>query len=403
MFRFLKSVHVQYAERIEEAKTLQERKEITAEYFRKKIAGRKIPHDATHTHQLLQDLNIKLKTLKDLLKPNFHDVVDAGYAQALNEAYEPKPVLEKKAEIVKVPEQQFFQAPPVLPMVSNEEYKEPTISPEKWEKLQAVGNRFEIPEQALKDLVKYLSNRDIRFVIDDSESMTEIDEITRRGKPCSRWQALAERVGIAAEIASCLDPDGLNLYFLNTSPNIVRNLLTADDVINEFDKRKPIGYTPLRLGIESALKDGEEDKPLLIEIATDGEPTDVAPPGFVPRPEDIIQTREGPCYIDNQVSVRLENVLNTRIPHGEQKPPKSDVCFGVMLCSRGNEVQWWNGLDERVKNLDVNVCYQDEAKQVKSKTGKFFSFGEYLAKVLLGPVREEYDHQDENTPTPKMR
>ena len=398
MFSF-GSVHKKYANRIQEEKNQEKQKTITTEYFRKKIDGKKIPYNASHSHPLLIDLNSKLKALKELIKPNLHSIVDEGYAKALNEAFEKKPEL-KPVE----PQPQFFQAPPVNiippePLVTSNGLP---ISAEAWEKLQSVGNRFEIPEQALRDLALYLSKRDIRFVIDDSLSMVKEDEVNRSGKPCTRWQALAERVGIAAEIASCLDPDGLNLYFLNTEPKIVRNLMTVYDVINEFSERTPVGYTPLRIAIESALNDGE-DKPLLIEIATDGEPTDEAPPGFKPKPEDIIQTIEGPCYIDREVSVRLERVLNTRTPIGANKPPKSDVCFGVMLCNRGDEVAWWNGVDKRVDKLDVNGCYQDEAKQVKSTTGKHFSFGEYLAKVLLGPVRAEYDNQDESKPTFKMK
>ena len=148
------------------------KKQLQQNISEKKIDGKKIPYNASHSHPLLIDLNSKLKALKELIKPNLHSIVDEGYAKALNEAFEKKPEL-KPVE----PQPQFFQAPPVNiippePLVTSNGLP---ISAEAWEKLQSVGNRFEIPEQALRDLALYLSKRDIRFVIDDSLSMVKED------------------------------------------------------------------------------------------------------------------------------------------------------------------------------------------------------------------------------------
>ena len=52
--------------------------------------------------------------------------------------------------------------------------------------------------------------------------------------------------------------------------------------------------------------------------------------------------------------------------------------------------------------LDVNRCFEEEDKEVFDKTSKHLSFGEYQAKVLLGPFLSKYDKLDEEKLNPKV-
>jgi hypothetical protein len=104
-------------------------------------------------------------------------------------------------------------------------------------------------------------------VTKSSSSLTASDPFAPRP---TRWAELKQTVGIVAEIACCLDRDGIDVYFLNRGS--VKHVTSQEQVINAF-AANPEGGTPLARTLQQVLNDKAAiipEKKLLIVIATDG-------------------------------------------------------------------------------------------------------------------------------------
>lgn len=236
------------------------------------------------------------------------------------------------------------------------------------EKFKKVVGKYEIkPEYCLK--LRQLEGFEIVFLCDDSGSMsTIIDDTNPFGKKMSRWDELKNIVNVTMEIATALDRNGIDIYFLNREPlyNVNDSLL----VEHIFDCG-PKGYTPLVSALNRIYKEKEKvinERKMLLIIATDGEPTNEY------------------NFVD----------INDFINCLENRP--KNIYVSIVACTDDKKsIYYLNDIDKEIKNVDVNDDYNTELMQIKKVQGtKYkFSFGDYITKIMLGPIDSYFDNLDE--------
>jgi len=239
-------------------------------------------------------------------------------------------------------------------------------------------------------IIKYDINYDFAFrlraiegfevvmILDDSSSMYTpiIDRNQRNISPFSqlptRWDELKHFVSIIVDLASTLDPDGIDIYFLNRPPLLhVKDSSQLNDTFN----RLPNGPTPLTRVLSAILnlkRSQINDRKLLILIATDGLPTD-----------------------DNgQNDLKgLEHVLRN-----ERFPSMDRIYITFIACTNDlQSVGYLNGFDKKIPFVDVMDDYQSERAEILAVQGKNFpfSYGDYVVKILMGSIDQWFDQLDE--------
>ncbi|CAF3787407.1 unnamed protein product [Adineta steineri] len=140
---------------------------------------------------------------------------------------------------------------------------------------QRIVRRHEI-NKAFAAKLRGLEGYEFVFICDDSSSMiTPIGEITDPFASLpTRWEELKKIVSIVVDLASTLDPDGVDIYFLNREP--IFNVRSSVELVNIF-KVPPRGSTPIVPVLRRVLQDKHQqiyERKLLILLATDGVPTD---------------------------------------------------------------------------------------------------------------------------------
>lgn len=219
---------------------------------------------------------------------------------------------------------------------------------------------------------------DIVLIIDDSSSMTtpvidreQADLSPFRELP-TRWDELKHVVSIIIDLASTLDPDGVDVYFLNR-PSIlhVYESKQLDDVFEIL----PHGPTPLVRVLNEVLRRKRlqnHDRKVLILIATDGLPTN-------DRGESDLKTLER--LLRNCRQSTTDNIYITFI-----------ACTNDLEC-----VGYLNKFDRHIPFVDVLDDYQSERKEILRVQGKNFPFshGDYVVKILMGSIDPWFDHLDE--------
>jgi hypothetical protein len=219
--------------------------------------------------------------------------------------------------------------------------------------------------------LRQLEEFEIVFVADDSGSMgTQIQDGTRDpfGAIPTRWSELQRYATNVVEIATCLDPDGIDIRFLNRQG--FRNVASVSQVAGAFQPI-PSGPTPLVRAIKAIFEEKAQilkERKMLLIIATDGVPTDDA---------------------GNDQTKQFLALLRDR--------PKN-VFVSIIACTDDdNSVGYLNKIDRIVPGIDVSDDYASELKEVKKAQGKDFqfSYGDYVVKTLLGPVDVNFDRLDE--------
>eukprot|EP00457_Paulinella_chromatophora_P009756 gb/GEZN01009828.1/.p1 GENE.gb/GEZN01009828.1/~~gb/GEZN01009828.1/.p1 ORF type:complete len:353 (+),score=34.86 gb/GEZN01009828.1/:21-1079(+) len=243
-------------------------------------------------------------------------------------------------------------------------------------KLRQISQEYELHGGAVVALRK-LEGYDIVVLCDDSGSMNS--PVTQgdgsRADPFAprptRWHELKARVIQILRIATSLDDDGIDIYFLNRAGK--KNVTDEKDVEKLF-KAPPNGYTPLREAYYRIMAEQKSEKRTLLVIATDGEPN--------------AQDASGTWRLDSQP---FAHALKTR-----PRPAFTPVV--IMVCTDNeDEVAWLNGLDDVAPNVDVVDDYASERREVMKTQGAGFPFtvGDYVVKSLLGAVNPLYDKLDE--------
>ncbi|CAF1242170.1 unnamed protein product [Rotaria sp. Silwood1] len=218
-----------------------------------------------------------------------------------------------------------------------------------------------------------LHGYEIVFVCDDSGSMqAPIGHASGPGHPRStRWEELKKTVSIVVDLASTLDPDGVDIYFLNRKPLL--NVHSSKELNSTFTV-PPNGATPIVRILRQVLHDKKQEiqkRKLLIVIATDGIPTDN---NGQPNVQEFFQV------------LAHERVPIDRVP------------VTIMACTDDHKcMSYLNDWDRAIPNLDVVDNYENEKQEVLEMQGRSFpfSFGDYVVKILMGGVDSWFDLLDE--------
>ena len=226
--------------------------------------------------------------------------------------------------------------------------------------------------------LRALEGYEIALILDDSSSMRTpiMDPFRNNQSPFeelpTRWDELRQVVSVVVDLASTLNPDGVDIYFLNRPPLL--HVTDSSELHGTFS-RFPNGPTLLTRTLSYVLNAKRmrvHDRNLLILIATDGLPTD----------------ENGLDDIGN-----LERVLQyERFPSADRIHVTFLACTNDLQC-----VGYLNYLDKKIPNIDVLDDYQSERAEVLAVQGKKFPFtyGDYVVKLLMGSVDRWFDELDE--------
>ena len=183
----------------------------------------------------------------------------------------------------------------------------------------------------------------------------------------TRWGELKEVVKICIKIATIFDTDGIDIHFLNR--NCLKNVKSYEEA-KHYLNIIPCGRTPLTKCTRDLL-DIHRDNPkeVLLVIATDGVPT------------------------DNYGYPNLENFKQVIRNKNHNK-----FYVSFLACSDQElDIGYLNTLDVEIPNVDVLDDYISERKEVLDAQGSDFhyTFGDHVARLLLGPLFPEIDALDE--------
>eukprot|EP01061_Rhynchopus_euleeides_P017491 TRINITY_DN29071_c0_g1_i2.p1 TRINITY_DN29071_c0_g1~~TRINITY_DN29071_c0_g1_i2.p1 ORF type:complete len:304 (+),score=109.23 TRINITY_DN29071_c0_g1_i2:91-1002(+) len=238
------------------------------------------------------------------------------------------------------------------------------------DRLNHILAKYEITIADCADLA-VLQDYEIVFIADDSGSMTlsSLPPHERRlGSPGpSRWDELCTTLRLVAEIACCLDDDGIDIYFLNRPP--VKGVRSVDDpTFARSLAMPPQGTTPLTERLTEVIRSlGSSEKPVLLLIATDGEPN-------------------GGSHAFRRTVVDCVTKRSTRVNFKVQ----------VLACTADEDsIAWMNDLDDAAPGIDVTDDYYSEKQQILA-AGRVsrFSRSDWVTKALLGPILSKYDNLD---------
>lgn len=228
---------------------------------------------------------------------------------------------------------------------------------ERLNELKLITKKYEIAGGAVKKL-RQLESFDIVIIADDSSSMLRHVQINDADDAFSiqrtRWDELRERVIRIVEIASCLTPNGVDIFFLNRNP--IYNVTNSMDIEKSFTD-PPDGYTPLSQCYRKVLfEKASNEKKVLIVIATDGEPNKMV---SVNKKQMLVQDLDG-----------FTSLLRTRNGNSSSRFPTT-----IMACTDSrDEIGWLRNLDDTLPNVDTVGDYKDERSLVIKCQGKKFPF-----------------------------
>ncbi|CAF0803099.1 unnamed protein product [Adineta steineri] len=226
--------------------------------------------------------------------------------------------------------------------------------------------------------LRALEGFEIAMILDDSSSMrTPVlshnqQNLSPFDQLPTRWDELKQTVSMVIDLASTLDPDGIDIYFLNRQPLLH---VVDSSQLNETFSILPNGPTPLTRVLSYVLnlkRSRVHDRKLLILIATDGLPTD----------------ENG----QNDLNA-LEKVLRH-----ERYPAIDRIYVTFIACTDDHSsVAYLNQFDKKIPYVDVLDDYPSERAEVLAVQGKHFpfSFGDYVVKLLMGSVDQWFDQLDE--------
>lgn len=238
-------------------------------------------------------------------------------------------------------------------------------------RLREICGRHEIrPDFATK--LRKLEEYEIVALFDDSGSMNTQVKSNTRGDPyapiATRWTEAMLHANITVDLAACLDPDGIDIRFLNRQG--YSRVASSAQVLGAF-AAPPNGFTPLGRAVQGIFAEKANvlrERKMLLIILTDGQPTDDV---GNPRVNEFLQ------------------ILKNR--------PKN-VFVSIVACTDEKDaVSYLNDLDRNVPGLDVVDDYASERQEVLKAQGKDFkfSFGDYVVKTLLGSIDPMMDNLDE--------
>ena len=240
------------------------------------------------------------------------------------------------------------------------------------EKLRVLAQQYEIQSENIQKL-RQLEGFETIIVCDDSGSMSTVVDTPMNdpyARTKTRWDELCRSVTIITELATSLDPNGVDVYFLNRPP--IYGVTTAQQIQEAFSY-PPQGLTPTVQALNRVFQEKAaaiREKKVLLILATDGEPT---------TPTGAVNIPEFKAWVANR---------------------PSNLFMSVLVCTDDDAtVAYLNAMDKSMKNFDVVDDYKSEREEARRAKGPSFpfSFGDYLVKVMLGSIDPAFDNLDEST------
>jgi hypothetical protein len=217
----------------------------------------------------------------------------------------------------------------------------------------------------------------IIIICDDSGSMNSPSNPTVSREdpydpPKTRWDELKQTVGLIIDIATCVNQDGVDVYFLNREGK--ENVTHKNDLEDIFSK-VPTKYnlTPIVPKLREVLSKNNSDySKRLIILATDGEPTNT----------------------EGNATEEEKNKFETLLKKGR----RIQDFVTIAACTDNEEtMSYLNDWDVKIPRLDVVDDYGSEYKEIIRARGKKFQFnrGDYVVKLLMGSIDPYFDKLDE--------
>jgi hypothetical protein len=238
---------------------------------------------------------------------------------------------------------------------------------QRLDRFKELCHKYEIREDFASKL-RLLEGFEIVVVVDDSGSMDS--PVTSPGSNAygvqeTRWTEMKKTVSIIVDIASVLDKNGVDIYFLNR-PALLN--VTHSESLSPAFAIPPKGYTPIVPVLQHIYSINVDTKRLII-IATDGRPTD---------------------------NNGADDIRAFRHMISKARKPTDHVT--ILACTDDKQVMsYLNNWDKKFQRLDIVDDYYSERIEVRKAKGKNFkfSFGDYIVKALLGSIDPYFDNLDE--------
>lgn len=214
------------------------------------------------------------------------------------------------------------------------------------EQFRSMTQRYEINDYFASKL-KQLEGWEIVLILDDSGSMnTPLNNQGSNASPFSpsitRWDEMKQTASIIVDIASVMDKDGIDIYFLNRATLL--NVTSSSQLLDVFSSYPsgPTPITPVLQHVLHAKKDIALERNMLVIIATDGSPTNAT----------------GRCDTEalRHTLVSERNVKNVFVTF-------------VACTDDKNTMSYLNAWDKEIHNLDVVDDYQSEKKEILDVQG----------------------------------
>jgi len=228
-----------------------------------------------------------------------------------------------------------------------------------------VLRKYDISSKYLNLLYKMKGFKMV-LICDDSTSMREI---LNGGQ--TKWDELKRAVEIVVDMTQALQIE-CDVLFLNREG--LRNIQSFSQLGPIFAV-PPYGNTPLNESFNMAISfnKGEfTERKLNVIIFTDGCPTSNS-------------------LTQSQAINEFKNTLKNR-------QPIEKIFVTICACTDDDyALEYLNNWDRKIKYLDVVDDYLSERKEVYKHRSKHepFSFGDYVAKMVIGPSNKEIDQADE--------
>jgi hypothetical protein len=233
--------------------------------------------------------------------------------------------------------------------------------------VQAILRRYDINGKYYQ-LLNNLKGYKLVLICDDSTSMRES---LQQGH--TKWIELKNACQIVVDIATCLQIE-CDILFLNREG--IRNIQHSSQLVPLF-ANLPSGSTPLTRCFEMALNFNRNEtleRKLNVIIFTDGQPT-----------SDNLNTKDSIKEFKNSL---------------KNRQPMNRIFVTICACTDDEySLEYLNDWDRKIPNLDVVDDYLSEKREIyeTKRNHEAFSFGDYIAKIMIGPSCKEIDQSDEQS------
>ena len=239
----------------------------------------------------------------------------------------------------------------------------------------------ELSSKVAEQLHTVLSTCEIVVLCDDSGSMgstiTEenIDPFASNTIQMTRWMELKKLVATVITFCTAINPNGVDLYFLNRNKCVGVNSIVG---LQNIFSAPPSGDTQITKTLNQIYEDkqsilSQSQKQLLIIVVTDGEPTD------------------GTNDARSNLFRAIRNITkNSRI----------HISFAECT-DQEDDMAYLDGWDNQLRNFDNTDDYREELKRVKRVNGPNFKFDytDYVIKILLATFIKSYFNLDQVSQT----